>query len=124
MSKTNSRKIDEIAQSTLSKFEELKNRLREMRKVLVAFSGGVDSSFLLKVAADVLEENVLAVIASSETYPSKEREEAIKLARKKSAMPFSTKISSQTGEVDEWAVKFEKAGAPCLTLSHRISFIQ
>lgn len=80
MSKTNSRKIDEIAQSTLSKFEELKNRLREMRKVLVAFSGGVDSSFLLKVAADVLEENVLAVIASSETYPSKEREEAIKLA--------------------------------------------
>lgn len=80
MNKTNSRKIDEIAQSTLSKFEELKNRLREMRKVLVAFSGGVDSSFLLKVAADVLGENVLAVIASSETYPSKERDEAIELA--------------------------------------------
>ena len=50
-------------------------------------------------------------------------EEAIKLARKKSAIPFSTKISSQTGEVDEWAVKFEKAGTQCLTLSHRISFI-
>jgi uncharacterized protein len=80
MSKTNGRKIEEIARSTLSKFEELKNRLHEMRKVLVAFSGGVDSSFLLKVAADVLGENVLAVIASSETYPSKERDEAIKLA--------------------------------------------
>lgn len=82
MNKTNNRKIEEIAQPTLSKFEELKNRLHEMRKVLVAFSGGVDSSFLLKVAADVLGENVLAVIASSETYPSKERDEAIKLAGK------------------------------------------
>jgi uncharacterized protein len=80
MSKTKSRKIDEITPSTLSKFEELQNRLREMKKVLVAFSGGVDSSFLLKVAADVLGENVLAVIASSETYPSKEKDEAIKLA--------------------------------------------
>ncbi len=82
MNKTNSRKIEEIARSTLSKFEELKKCLHEMRKVLVAFSGGVDSSFLLKVAADVLGENVLAVIASSETYPSKERDEAIKLAGK------------------------------------------
>ena len=62
MNKTNSRKIEEIAQPTLSKFEELKNRLHEMRKVLVAFSGGVDSSFLLKVAADVLGENVLALM--------------------------------------------------------------
>ncbi len=82
MNKANSRKIEEIAPSTRSKFEELKNRLREMKKVLVAFSGGVDSSFLLKVATDTLGENVLAVIASSETYPLKEREEAVKLAKR------------------------------------------
>jgi len=50
-------------------------------------------------------------------------EEVIKLAKKKSAIPFSTKISSQTGEVDKWAVEFEKAGTRCLTLSHRISTI-
>ncbi len=50
-------------------------------------------------------------------------EEIIRLARKESAIPFTPKISSQTGEVDEWAVNFEKAGAPCLTLSHRISSI-
>jgi dihydropyrimidine dehydrogenase (NAD+) subunit PreA len=50
-------------------------------------------------------------------------EEVIKLAKKKSAIPFSTKISSQTGEVDKWAVEFEKAGTQCLTLSHRISTI-
>jgi len=48
-------------------------------------------------------------------------EEVIRLAKKKCAIPFSSKISSQTGEVDEWATKFEAAGSPCLTLSHRIS---
>ncbi len=72
----------EIAEETLSKLDRLKNILSEMGKVLVAFSGGVDSSFLLKAARDVLGENVFAVIASSETYPEKEREEAIRLARK------------------------------------------
>jgi len=63
------------------KFEKLKEILSEMGKVLIAFSGGVDSTFLLKVAQDVLGENVLAVIASSETYPGREREEAIRLAQ-------------------------------------------
>ncbi|MEM4251187.1 MAG: 4Fe-4S binding protein [Candidatus Bathyarchaeia archaeon] len=50
-------------------------------------------------------------------------EEVIKLAKKKCSIPFSPKISSQTGEVDEWATKFVAAGSPCLTLSHRISVL-
>lgn len=50
-------------------------------------------------------------------------EEVVRLAKRKLAIPFSPKISSQVGEVDIWADRFEKAGAPCLTLSHRISGI-
>ena len=82
MNKTDKRETAEITPTNLSKYEKLKNLLGEMGKVLVAFSGGVDSSFLLKVAVDVLGENVLAVIASSETYPEKERDEAVKLAKR------------------------------------------
>ena len=53
-----------------------------MRRVLIAFSGGVDSSFLLKVALDALgKDNVLAVTADSETYPRTELKEASDLAR-------------------------------------------
>lgn len=52
-----------------------------MKKVVVAFSGGVDSTFLLQVAVDTLGvDNVLAVTADSETYPTSELLEAKQLA--------------------------------------------
>ncbi len=49
-----------------TKYETLKKSLKDMEKVMVAFSAGVDSTFLLKVARDVLgRDGVLAVTASS-----------------------------------------------------------
>ncbi|CAM4018756.1 ATP-dependent sacrificial sulfur transferase LarE [Lederbergia lenta] len=64
------------------KYEKLTSILQEMEKVVVAFSGGVDSTFLLKAAMDTLgTENVLAVTADSETYPTSELIEAKELAQ-------------------------------------------
>lgn len=62
------------------KFTHLKELLKSYGNVLVAFSGGVDSTLLLKVAHAVLGDKVLAVTANSEIYPPGEVEEARSLA--------------------------------------------
>ena len=68
---------------SLGKLEKLKKILKDMRKAVVAFSGGADSSFLLKVAKDTLsDENVLAVTAVSETYTTSELKQAKRFAKK------------------------------------------
>lgn len=64
------------------KYELLKYKLKNMGKVVIAYSGGVDSNFLLKVASDVLKENVLAVTIYAMMHSSREIEEAKQYAKK------------------------------------------
>jgi uncharacterized protein len=64
----------------MDKLRQLKKTLAGMKSVLVAYSGGVDSSLLLGVAKDVLGDEVLAVTVDSLIYPSQEIRQAKALA--------------------------------------------
>jgi uncharacterized protein len=68
------------------KTKNLKKILKSMKSVVLAFSGGVDSTFLLKIAIDALgRNNVLAVTARSETFPRREYYSAKAIARQLAA---------------------------------------
>lgn len=65
-----------------ARLNKLKKILKSLKSIVIAYSGGVDSTFLLKMAVDMLgRENVLAVTAKSETYPRREFKEAKNLAK-------------------------------------------
>ncbi|MHC4183213.1 MAG: ATP-dependent sacrificial sulfur transferase LarE [Planctomycetota bacterium] len=63
------------------KLLKLREIVKKLKSVVVAFSGGVDSTLVAKVCYDVLKDNSMAVTARSETYPDFEFEEAKGLAK-------------------------------------------
>jgi uncharacterized protein len=64
-----------------TRLDNARGIVRDLGSVLVAYSGGVDSSLLLKLALDELGDRAVAVLASSPAYPESEQEEARTLAR-------------------------------------------
>ncbi len=73
--------VEGLDAATQAKYERLQAILHDMGSVLVAYSGGVDSALLLKVAHDVLGERALGAIASSPAYAEEETQAAIEVAR-------------------------------------------
>ncbi len=65
-----------VPKATLKKYDKLQAILRGMGRVLVAYSGGADSSLVLKAASDVLGRKALAVTASTEVHTARELREA------------------------------------------------
>ena len=63
------------------KWDRLRELLRDMKLAVLAYSGGVDSSLLLRAASEVMGPHVIAVTAVSETYPQGELEAAQAFAR-------------------------------------------
>ncbi|MGB8346064.1 MAG: ATP-dependent sacrificial sulfur transferase LarE [Ktedonobacteraceae bacterium] len=66
---------------TRTKYERLQAILSEMESVLIAYSGGVDSTLLLKVAHDVLGDRALGALATSPAYAPEETSEALTVAQ-------------------------------------------
>jgi uncharacterized protein len=72
--------MDLMVDSVEEKIRRLKAIIEQMGPTLVAFSGGVDSSFLLAVAAEVLHDRVVALMTLSSSTPPEDRRQAVSLA--------------------------------------------
>ena len=69
-----------MADALGAKFDRLRDIFKPMGQVMVAFSGGVDSTFVLRIAHDVLGDRVLALTTASPTMPEQDRTSAIQMA--------------------------------------------
>ena len=74
--------VEEISRETLDKENALIKRLQSLQNVLLAFSGGTDSAYLMAVAREALGEKCRAVFVRSALVSSREEEEALNLGRR------------------------------------------
>jgi len=72
----------QINDEMLLKFYKLEMLFKDFKKVIVAYSGGVDSTFLMSVGTNILEKNCLGVFIKSEVTPQREFNEALSIAEK------------------------------------------
>ena len=73
--------FDTLAPDLRAKLDRLRAIFTPMRAVIVAFSGGVDSTFVLKVAYETIGDRVLALTTTSPTMPDEDRDSALQMAQ-------------------------------------------
>jgi uncharacterized protein len=73
--------MSEVDAKLPAKLARMRAIFAPMRSVIVAFSGGVDSTFVLKVAYDTIGDRVLALTTTSPTMPDEDRESALAMAQ-------------------------------------------
>jgi uncharacterized protein len=87
---------DQLCEASAERYERLRHRLRDYGSVLVAYSGGCDSAFLLRVATDVLGPHAMGLTAIGESLAPDERTQAGALAREMGAV----QVEIESHEID------------------------